>query len=400
MNLAIYTTELIEERRALMPWRIFLEVAKHVSMSGHGVVIYSGDGRGASCEIGGQRILYVDKPKTRDAIYAFVNNLREERIQLVYLPIVPGRIYRQLVQRLVEARIDVVWYFGGAWYDLRQIVKAANIIPLSQLSPYLFQALIPKRVWVWVLIRSKLFPIIAMTPFTAEKLVESGYPRSSVQAIYPGKEAVVGTAPGVCSPVVHPCGLDSARLSGRRFFLFFGPPAAIRGIYCILDAFRLISVRYPDAALVCLFRSDTNAAGNRTSVMRAIEEVGCKDRILSCWESASPRELDWFLKHAFAVLKPFVIVPSEIPLAVIEAAQYGKPVIGFQGDGTGRYIEEVGLAVPRMDVKSLALAMGRLLSDQDLYRSRCDAARATYASHPTWEEVAQQWLRVGTRTGS
>jgi glycosyltransferase involved in cell wall biosynthesis len=296
---------------------------------------------------------------------------------------------------LVEAQIDVVWYFGGAWYDLRQINKAANVIPLSQLLPYLFQALIPKRLWIWLLNQCHLSPIITMTPFTSEKLVESGYPRSSVKAIYPGKDAVVGTDLGVCSPVVHPCGLDVARLSKRRYFLFFGPPAAIRGIYCILDAFRLISVRYPDAALVCLFRGDTNAAGNRTSIMRAIEEAGAGERIMACWASASPPELDWFLQHAFAVLKPFIIVPSEIPLAVIESAQYGKPVIGFRGDGTGRYIEEIGLAVPRMDVKALAQAMERLLSDQDVYRSRCAAASATYAGHPTWSEVAQQWLHVG-----
>ena len=129
--------------------------------------------------------------------------------------------------------------------------------------------------------------------------------------------------------------------------------------------------------------------------MRAIEEAGAGERIMACWASASPPELDWFLQHAFAVLKPFIIVPSEIPLAVIESAQYGKPVIGFRGDGTGRYIEEIGLAVPRMDVKALAQAMERLLSDQDVYRSRCAAASATYAGHPTWSEVAQQWLHVG-----
>jgi glycosyltransferase involved in cell wall biosynthesis len=237
--------------------------------------------------------------------------------------------------------------------------------------------------------------MIAMTPFTAEKLVESGYPRSSVQAIYPGKAELVGTNPGTCIPILHPCGLDVARLSGRQYFLFFGPPSAIRGIYCILDAFRLVSVRYPNAALVCLFRGDTNTAGNRESVRRAIEEVGAGERIMACWSSASPPELDWFLKNAFAVLKPFIIVPSEIPLAVIEAAQYGKPVIGFCGDGTGKYIEEIGLAVPRMDVKALAQAMECLLADKDLYRSRCEAASATYAGHPTWQEVAKQWLHVG-----
>lgn len=378
-----------------MPWRIFLEVAKYASMSGHRIVIYSGDGVLTPCEIAGQRVVYIDKPKTRETIFAFVNSLSEEGIQCVFLPIVPGRIYRQLVQRLVEARIDVVWYFGGAWYNLWQIVKAATIIPVSQLLPYLFQALMPKSVWVWVLTRSNLFPIIAMTPFTAEKLVESGYPRSSVQSIYPGKEDLVGTCAGACCPDCQPYGMDGARLSGRRYFLFFGPPAAIRGIYCIFDAFRLISVRYPDVALVCLFRGDTNTAGNRERVLRAIEEVGTGERIMACWESLSTVELVWFLKNAFAVLKPFIIVPSEIPLAVIEAAQYGKPVIGFSGDGTGRYIEEVGLAVPHMDVKSLAKAMENLLVDQDLYRSRCEAASATYVGHPAWPEVAQQWLHVG-----
>ena len=113
---------------------------------------------------------------------------------------------------------------------------------------------------------------------------------------------------------------------------------------------------------------------------------------MCAWESVEPADLDAFIKHSYAVLKPFLLVPSEIPLAVIEAAGYGKPVIATGPDGTGDFVDGFGLTVPFGCSKSLAEAMSDLLSDRGLYTEKCDAAKQVYEEHPTWDEVANQWL--------
>lgn len=125
-----------------------------------------------------------------------------------------------------------------------------------------------------------------------------------------------------------------------------------------------------------------------------MERTNLQGRLIAVWESVNRRELDAFLEHCRAVLKPFLIVPSEIPLAVIETAGSGKPVIGFGPDGTGAFIDRFGLTARHGDIQGLADAMQRLMTDEALYRQKCQAARNVYEQHPTWREVAQKWLEA------
>ena len=118
-------------------------------------------------------------------------------------------------------------------------------------------------------------------------------------------------------------------------------------------------------------------------------------RLFCIWQSVPETDLDAFLGHCYAVLKPFLLVPSEIPLAVIEAAGYGKPVVSTGPDGTGLFAKQFGLMVPPSDASTLAEAMLRLLKDKNLYSEKCSAASRVYKNHPTWGEVAEKWLEVG-----
>jgi glycosyltransferase involved in cell wall biosynthesis len=182
------------------------------------------------------------------------------------------------------------------------------------------------------------------------------------------------------------------RLGGRPFYLFLGPPTGIRGIRQLLRAFDFLADRRPDICLVCLFRSDPGAkvAGLRKKVENGRHAV----RIVCIWESVGEADLGAFLEACHAVVLPFLLVPSEIPLAVIEAAGHGKPVITTGPGGTADFVRDFGLTVPPGHSRALAQAMLRLLGDEQLYAKKCAAAERLYAAHPTWEEAAQLWLSV------
>jgi glycosyltransferase involved in cell wall biosynthesis len=108
-------------------------------------------------------------------------------------------------------------------------------------------------------------------------------------------------------------------------------------------------------------------------------------------------DLDAFLGACYAVVLPFLLVPSEIPLAVLEAAGHGKPVITTGPGGTADFVQEFGLAVPAGHSRALAAALLRLLEDPQLYAEKCRGAERVYAAHPTWEETARSWLSVAER---
>lgn len=388
MKLAIYTTELTRANAHLMPWRTVLEVASQWQNMHGAVLVLSGDRQTGEEVIAGIRVAHVHRPKGEPEAAGFCARLVEEGVHGVYFPVAPGSLYMYLAQLLRRSGVSLTWYYPGAWYTHRQVLRAMRVMSLRKLLPYIYQALIPKRFWLARLKALGNYPMIAMTDYTADQLRAHGYPADRIFAIPPGK-APVAQRGEVSSACIH---IEQA-VGDARFFLFFGPPNPIRGVYHLLDAFSNVSRNHPDVKLVCLFRGDNNV--DSTVIRARVARMDLGDRLIAHWQSVGPADLDRLLKRCYAVLKPFVIVPSEIPLAVIETAEYGKPVIGFEGDGTGEFIGRFGLVAKHGDSDDLARKMQRLLDESAFYDERCQAAHDVYAAHPDWREVAEMWLRTG-----
>lgn len=386
--MAIYTTELTSTNAHLMPWRTILEVAKCWQTRGFRVLIISGGCEGGDVWIDGIRVLQARRPKDSEAAAKLCARLVQEGVERLFFPIAPGSLYARLSKVAQSCGIGLIWYYPGSWYTCLQIARAARVMSTRALLPYVFQAVFPKRFWLRRLKTMGDCPVIAMTSHTAKQLRAYGYPFDRVFAIPPGRAPVArsGEPSAECTEIGN-------RLAGSRYFLFFGPPNPIRGVDHLLDAFEGVSRTRDDCRLVCLFRDDGNV--DSKAARERIAQMGFGDRLLAVWHSVGPSDLDLLLRQCFAVLKPFVIVPSEIPLAVIETAEYGKPVIGFRGDGTGEFIGRFGLLAKHGDSGDLAEAMRRLLDDSTLYEERCRAALSVYKTHPSWEQVAEQWLNVG-----
>jgi glycosyltransferase involved in cell wall biosynthesis len=391
MSFAIYTTELTAANAHLMPWRTIFEVAACWQIRGLNALIISGGDGNSDLLINGVRVLQVGRPRGLEASRRLGDRLSQQGVQRLFFPIASGSLYARFAEIVRSQGIDLVWYYPGAWYTFDQIVRAARVMSLRAILPYAYQAIVPKRIWIQRLKALENFPVIAMTSHTAQQLKRYGYSADRVFAIPPGKAPVAQR--GEVSPA---CIQIEQAVGNTRLFLFFGPPNPIRGVNHILEAFARVSHSHPDVRLVCLFRGDNNV--DSTLIRKRIARMGLGERLITHWESVGPADLDRLLKSCYAVLKPFVIVPSEIPLAVIETAEYGKPVIGFQGDGTGEFIGRFGLLAKHGDSRDLAEAMKRLLDDPNLYRERCRAALAVYETHPTWDQVAEQWLNVGGKT--
>jgi glycosyltransferase involved in cell wall biosynthesis len=89
-----------------------------------------------------------------------------------------------------------------------------------------------------------------------------------------------------------------------------------------------------------------------------------------------------------------------LPLALLEAAAMGKPIVATDIDGVREVIQdgETGLLVPPANPEKLAEAILRLLQDKDLARKLGENAKATIpASFPLSkmiEETEQLYLRL------
>lgn len=390
MRTAVYASDITLENAHLMPWRMVLEVAASLNTADYGATVFSGvcGEPGGEWTARGVRVREVRKPKGQHDLESLGEVCREEEIEVLYWPL-DWRRARTEILALECGGLRVVWYIPGAWYALRQVAKAAcSMHPKVTLS-YLAQAVASKRHFVKGLLAQGAHPLITMTDYSRDRLIDLGYPGDAVMTIPPGREALpLMNGPSALFDDWHKA------LAGNPYFLFFGPPQAIRGVGQILSAFQRVARNHPSVRLVCLFRADPGLDAGTWK--QKISRMDCRDRIISIWESIKRADIGAFLNHCHAVLKPFLLVPSEIPLAVIEAAGHGKPVISTGPSGTGLFAQQFGLMVPPGDAKALAEAMMRLLTDEELYADKCRTALWVYENHPTWDVVAARWLAVAS----
>lgn len=396
MKIAIYIADFSDENLHLMPWRTVFEVLSAMKTLGHDTFLLSGSNdsihNGVSKEYHGFKAINTPKPFSVENREYVSKLLKKHQIDLLYFPIGFSRNYNQLIQLESNSNCHLVWYVPGGWFKLFPSLKALRFIGFRQTLPYLAQALTPKRGYFRRLAKGGEKNILTMSDYTAEQIRKSGYRSECVFSAPPGKAPLAKLSEKAI--IYHEF---SQKLDGNKYFLFFGPPNPIRGISHILKAFSIVALHRKDVNLICLFRGDANV--DPVEIRTQCNNVSFCGRLFCFWSSVNGADLDLFLKNCFAVLKPFLIVPSEIPLAVIETAGYGKPVIGTGPDGTGAFIDQFGLTVPQADSKALAGAMLRLLESSTLYEQKCHQAKALYERHPDWAAVAKIWLRAGGLVG-
>jgi glycosyltransferase involved in cell wall biosynthesis len=393
MRIAIYISDLLEENRHLMPWRMVLEIGRAACGAGHEAQVFSGRRHpaGKRWAYGSCLVEEIEKPYSHESLDRLQRVIHPEGFDVLFWPVAWCNARRQgnLLRRIP---IPVVWYVPGACYLACQALRAIPEVGVKTALPFLLQSLYPRRYLVRQLRSSAASLMITASQFNRSAVCRAGWPDAAVFVIPPGKPVDRASTNGQ-EPIVF--NAMKSRLEGRPFYLYLGPPTRIRGIRQLLEAFDLLARRRADVCLVCLFRSDPQV--DVAPVRRIVAGGPHAQRVFCVWESVGRVDLNAFLEACYAVVLPFLLVPSEIPLAVIEAAGHGKPVITTGPGGTADFVREFGLAVPPGHRKALANAMLRLLDDQPLYVKECCAAGQRHAAHPTWDEVTQAWLSVAEK---
>ncbi len=393
MKIAIYTYELNLENVHLLPWRIILEVAIEMEKVGNEILVYSGTTTDIGEEWDYKGIKIKNIPKLRAGSQAQQIRIEIEREQpdVLYWPFAwwgAGKVGRflQSLDNLI-----LIGYIPGAVYKFRAIIAVIHLLSIKTLLPYIAQSIYPTRFLVRGLKTAGLVSIITMTEYTRRALITAGWPEKRVFAISPGKASFPLNKVEPSSKNIAP-----KKTTRKKYFLFFGPPTPIRGVYQLLDAFEHLLRTKPDAYLVCLFRDDSNIEleVHRHKIESKIKRNSLVDRVECHWQSLSRSHLAVCVENCHAVVLPFLLVPSEIPLAIIESAGYGKPVISTGPSGTGEFVKEFGLCARTGSAKDLAKKMDALLVDDEHYDFLSQKASLAFQKSETWAGVARAWLKA------
>jgi glycosyltransferase involved in cell wall biosynthesis len=208
-------------------------------------------------------------------------------------------------------------------------------------------------------------------------------------------------------------GSNATRRDGRKRLLFVGRVSPEKGIHVLLDAMQKVITPYPELELEIIgppavapreyivALSDDSMTTNLAQLYRRTYHEQLRDKLSGlltervAFQGALPNtELLKHYQSADIFVYPSVWnEPS--PLPPLEAMACGLPVIATRGGGLTEEIQDgqTGLLVERGNVDALALAITRLLADENLRGTMGARGRMRAIELFSWDRVAESLLR-------
>lgn len=178
--------------------------------------------------------------------------------------------------------------------------------------------------------------------------------------------------------------------SGAVELLYLGSAIAVRGFDVLLRA--MTRLRDTETRLTVMARGASAAEVER--IQGTLRGLGLEERVTVRGGWSDREDLIRAIHQATAVVLPFVLVPSELPVTVMEVIACGTPVIGSRIDGLPSAIGPAGTAVAQGSDRELAAAIRQLHASPELlaqWQAGCLAQRTSMLS---WDQVVDAWERV------
>jgi glycogen(starch) synthase len=189
-------------------------------------------------------------------------------------------------------------------------------------------------------------------------------------------------------PAVIPNGVDAAAWQVARqpdpepLLVFAGRLEWEKGTFDLLDAMPRLRRRIPGLRLVMAGR------GGQEQALRERARVKRLGRSVSFAGHLSPSELAALFSRAHAVVVPSRYEPFGI--IALEAAAAGAPLVVADVGGLTEIAQQGAAAAvfPPGDVSRLAEAVAETLTEPDLAKARCDAAKRSLVERFAWDGIA------------
>lgn len=361
----------------LMPWRTLIEVAKVMKNHGYDVMILSGE-KGINTRIY-QNINIVSCSTDLTEISLYIQN---EKPDVLFFPI-SRRDGLKNLNPLSTISCHKVAYVPGGVYPNDGVIKLLMVAGKNARS-YILDNLTSYRLLTRKLSAITCDRIITLTEYTRKKFIKSGWDKQKIKTILPGKDDFNNIEPDEVF-------LEKKGLTNSKYYLFMGAPAPIRGSIQLLNSFEEFANNTNNGKLVMCMRTDNSS--DYSFFNSALNKSKSKNKISVITDKLDPQQLRTILKNAHAVILPFILIPSEIPLTYFEVLSCGIPIITYKNGGTYDYLQSCVLAAKGRSRKSLTNKMIQLWDDQNLWNKLSNNALALMSKHPTWEEVGKLWIK-------
>jgi len=373
MDLAIFCSGFSNREAPLQPWLTLIEVGRRLASQGRSVHLVT-DGEQPTDDL---PLPVHQLGSLRGTNTAHIQSwIKEHRPEKVIVSVAPFSLATAHWHASLGKEKSFA-YAPYAWYTRQEIVGAWRHLDWRERWGHGRNLVVPQMVWRRNF-EARFSGAICQSKLTAQRL--GFHDRATV------------IPPGVDLEVWRPSQADSARRVSTDTFLFLGAPLAIRGFRVLLEAMAKLSERVKLRVLARGTDAQAEAKLRRElAALHLLERVSVKGGWLG------QEEIRDEIHSALAVVLPFVLVPSELPVSVLEVIACGTPAIVSDIDGLPASVGEAGIVVPQANARLLAaemLALATLPERQEALRRACLRQRDNYQS---WDAAAERWaaaLRV------
>lgn len=364
------------EVERLQPWLTVHEVASVMLAAGWDVHLLTDDERRPSLAGLHHHFVRTMRPSNAAQVRAVLDNIAPDRVVVLTTPL---NLALSGWYRFVKC--PLVAFLSYPFYTRSELLRALPHLTRADLGTYGRHALVPRLLWRRTLKRY-FSAVIAQSVRTATRVANAAGPRVVGHGLRAGLDLGFWSADPnrVCT-------------TGKPVrFLYVGSAKAIRGFDVLLDAFRRFEGQGAELRILARGSAPDEMAALRRRVDARTGAMREQVQILGGWMGREAFREE--LRAADVAVLPFVLVPSELPVSVLECIACGTPVIATDIDGLPEAVGAAGVIVPSGNKVRLAAAMRELANDPariDDLRVRCREARARMLE---WPSVGQEWLRV------
>jgi glycosyltransferase involved in cell wall biosynthesis len=270
-------------------------------------------------------------------------------------------------------------YISYPFYTTSEYLRAFPHLDSREIWEYGRHQLVPTPLWRRKLTRS-FDGIICQSERTSQRILNHMDHRIPIYTIPPGIDQSFWIG-----DKGHKVGSSS-----NTVLLYIGSAKRIRGFQLLLDALSLLSESGLRLRVMARGASDDVVREIRTEAAR--RNIEHQVDIQGGWLNSE--DLRKEIKSADIVLMPFVLVPSVLPISVMEAMCCGTPVIVSDLDGLPEVAGDAGLVVTNGDIHSLMAAIKKIHKDRSILSALRDACARQMNKMRTWDEVSLIWQDV------
>ena len=373
------TMDMLPGTERLMPWRTVCEVTKYLNRNGADIVlIYSGENSptGTIRSYDGCEIYSGSKN-----IEAVADYCKRNSFDTLIYPFA-FRDCLKSFEPLKELDVIKIGYVPGGIYPMQGIISLARQDGIRHVKSYLIEKFFNNGKVLGKLKSAGFTKIITLSEFTRDFIIKHGWREDSCITIIPGLDDFRSVVPDYSL-------FRAINKSNRKYILFSGAPATIRGSKILLEAFDRFADKNRDTDLIMLMRTDLSSIFD--SFNSQLAKLRHKDRVIVSFQKLTPPQLKAFFESARVVALPFILIPSEIPLTFFEVLSCGTPIVSFDNNGTTDYFKEGVYTAHKRTPNAFASFLSQLIIDDFPSDELRNHIKEISTHYPTWDQAGKKW---------